>query len=192
MTTYISILRGINVGGAKKILMSDLKLLYEDLGFEKVTNYIQSGNVIFQAVDHITDKQAAEKIKQAIFQKYAFDVTILVRTADEMLTTRRINPFLENKEINTEKTYGRASLHVTFLAEMPQPEYLTSIKRFDCPPDQFVIIGKDIFIYCPNGYGKTRINNDFFESKLKVSASTRNWRTVCTLVEIATCKLFSS
>jgi uncharacterized protein (DUF1697 family) len=180
MTTYISILRGINVGGQKKILMSDLKLLYEDLGFENVTNYIQSGNVIFQAVDHITDKQAAEKIKQAILQKYAFDVTILVRTADEMLTTRRINPFMENKEINIEK------LHVTFLAEMPQSEYLTSIKKFDFSPDQFVIIGKDVYLYCPNGYGKTKINNDFFETKLKLSASTRNWRTVCTLVDIAT------
>lgn len=180
MTTYISILRGINVGGQKKILMKDLKELYEELGFEKVTNYIQSGNVIFRATDHITDIQAAEKIKQSIFQKYAFDVTILVRTAGEMLTTRRTNPFLENKEINIEK------LHVTFLAEAPQPEYLTSIKKFDFSPDQFVIIEKDVFLYCPNGYGKTKINNDLFETKLKVSASTRNWRTVCTLADIAT------
>jgi uncharacterized protein (DUF1697 family) len=179
MTTYISILRGINVGGSKKILMKDLKTLYEELGFEKVTNYIQSGNVIFQAEDHLTDIQAAEKIKQLIFEKYAFNVQVLIRTIEEMLKTQRINPFLENKAIDIEK------LHVTFLAEIPKPEYLESIKKYDYSPDQFGIVGKDVFVYCPNGYGRTKINNEFFESKLKVSASTRNWRTVCSLVEMA-------
>jgi len=182
MTTYISILRGINVGGAKKIMMGDLKMLYEELGFGNITTYIQSGNIIFQAMDHISDEQGATKIKQAIFQKYGFEVPVLVRTDEEMNAMQRINPFLDKKEIDLEK------LHVTFLAEMPQPEYLTSIEKFDFSPDQFDIIGKDVFLYCPNGYGKTKINNDFFESKLKVSASTRNWRTVCTLVDIATKK----
>jgi uncharacterized protein (DUF1697 family) len=185
MTTYISILRGFNVGGAKKILMSDLKAIYEGLGFSEVTTYIQSGNVIFQAADHISDEQASVTIKQTIFQKYGFDVPVLVRTIDEMIKTQRINPFLGNRAINVEKTQGRASLHVTFLAELPKQEYLESIKKYDYPPDQFVIVGKDVFIYCPNGYGKTKLNNEFFESKLKVSASTRNWRTVNTLVEIA-------
>lgn len=180
MITYISILRGINVGGQKKILMKDLKALYEELGFEEVTNYIQSGNVIFKAQDHMTDIQAAEMIMQSIFQKYGFKVQVLIRTIDEMINTQMINPFMENKEIDIKK------LHFTFLTDMPNPEYLESIKNFDYPPDQFVIVGKDVFVYCPNGYGKSKISNDFFENKLKVSATTRNWRTVNTLVEIAT------
>jgi uncharacterized protein (DUF1697 family) len=180
MTTYISILRGINVGGTKRILMSDLKALYEESGFKKVTNYIQSGNIIFQAVDHISDKQVAEKIKQAIFQSYRFEVPVLVRTVEEMKATQTINPFLEKEKVNLEK------LHVTFLAESPKQECLDVIMKFDYSPDQFVIVGRDVFVYCPNGYGKSKISNDLFESKLKVSATTRNWRTVCTLVDIAT------
>jgi len=184
MKTYISILRGINVGGARKILMSELKALYEGLGFSDVTTYIQSGNVIFQAKDKMSDEQAAVMIKRAIFHKYAFDVPILVRTADEMQTTQRINPFLANKSLNIEK------LHVTFLAEFPKEEYLASIKRFDYSPDQFVITGKDVFLHCPNGYGTTKLSNNFIENKLKVSATTRNWKTVNTLVEIAIRKIF--
>lgn len=180
MTTYISILRGINVSGAKKILMNDLKALYEGLKFSMVTTYIQSGNVIFQAADNISDEEATARIKQAIFQKYNFDVPVLVRTADEMKTTQRINPFLDNKNLNIEK------LHVTFLAELPKQEYLVSIKGFNYSPDQFVIIGKDVFLHCPNGYGTTKLSNSFFENNLKISATTRNWRTVNAMVEIAT------
>ena len=179
LTTYISMLRGINVGGARKILMKDLKALYEELGFQKVITYIQSGNVIFQAVDQMTDLQASEKIRKTIFQKYVFDVPCLVRTVDEMQRIIRINPLFGNKEVNIEK------LHVTFLEEVPQQGYLSSIKRFDYSPDQFVIIGKDVFVYCPNGYGRSKINNEFFESQFKVTASTRNWRTVNTLADIA-------
>jgi uncharacterized protein (DUF1697 family) len=179
MTTYISILRGINVGGARKILMKDLKAIYEGLGFSEVTTYIQSGNVIFRTANHMSDKQDSVMIKEAILQKYGFDVQVLVRTIDEMIKTQRINPFLENKAINVER------LHVTFLSGLPEEVYLESINKFDYPPDQFVVIGKDVFIYCPNGYGKTKLSNDFFENRLKVSASTRNWRTVNTLVDIA-------
>jgi len=180
MTTYISILRGINVGGQKKILMSDLKALYEGLGFKEVITYIQSGNVIFNVVDSISDGQAAEMIKQALYQKIRFEVPVLVRTSLEMQTTQRINPFIENKSLDIDK------MHVTFLGELPNEENLKHIKKYDYTPDLFHITGKDVFLYCPNGYGTTKLSNSFFESKLKVSATTRNWRTVNTLVEIAT------
>jgi uncharacterized protein (DUF1697 family) len=182
MTTYISILRGINVSGAKKIVMSDLKTLYEELGFKEVTSYIQSGNVIYQAEGIITGEQAAEMIKHAVFQKYQFDVPVLVRKLREMQTILRTNPFLEDKSLDIGK------LHVTFLSELPKEEYLASIKKYNYSPDLFFIAGKDVFLYCPNGYGTTKLSNSFFEDKLKVSASTRNWRTVNMLVEIASQK----
>jgi uncharacterized protein (DUF1697 family) len=180
MTTYISILRGINVGGAKKILMNDLKEIYEGLGFREVITYIQSGNVIFQSGDFISNELAAETIRNAIFKKYGYEVPVLMRTVEEMQNTLKNNPFPKNKNNNPEK------MHVTLLAELPEQQQLEKIRKYDYSPDRFEIIGKDVFLYCPNGYGTTKLSNSFFESRLKVSATTRNWKTVNALVEIAT------
>ena len=177
MTTYISILRGINVSGHKKILMSDLKSLYEEAGFKNVSTYIQSGNVIFQFPEEISNEQIEVKIRQAILQKYRFDVPVIVRTVNEMQKTCRNNPFLGKIEINIEK------LHVTFLAELPKQELLSAINKYDYTPDKFVIIWKDVILYCPNGYGETKLSNTFFENKLHVTATTRNWKTINKLAE---------
>jgi uncharacterized protein (DUF1697 family) len=185
MTTYVSILRGINVGGAKKILMSDLKHIYEELGFIKVTTYIQSGNVIFQAYNDYSDEKTAKAVEKALFEKYGYEVPVLVRTAEEMENTMKNNPFIRDRNLDPEK------MHVTFLAELIKKENLEIITKYDYSPERFEIIGKDVFLYCPNGYGKTKLNNSFFENKLKVSATTRNWRTVNTLGEIATGKPYS-
>jgi uncharacterized protein (DUF1697 family) len=177
MTAYISILRGINVSGHKKILMSDLKTLFENLGFISVSTYIQSGNVIFQSTEKLTPGQVAEKIGNAIFQKYQFEVPVIVRTFSEMKKTLSSNPFMGNTEINIEK------LHVTFLSAIPGQEYIPVLMKYDFPPDKFVVIGKDVFLYCPESYGDTKLSNAFFENKLKVSATTRNWKTVTKLME---------
>ncbi len=179
MTTYISILRGINVGGAKKILMSDLKKIYEGLGFKKVTTYIQSGNVIFQSENHINDEEAANMVEKALFRKYGFEVPVLMRTTEEIHNTLKNNPLLRDKNFDIDK------MHVTFLAEQPQKEYLEAIRKYNYSPERFEIVGKDVFLYCPNGYGTTKLSNSFFEYRLKVSATTRNWRTVNTLAGIA-------
>jgi len=177
MQTYISILRGINVSGQKKIQMTDLKALYEDLEFKNITTYIQSGNVIFKA-NKQRDKVLAKKIEDAIYAKYSFKVPVIIRSVEEMKNTIAINPFLK-KNINEEK------LHLTFLAETPDKAKVDSIKNLDYSPDKFIIIGKEIFLYCPNGYGITKLSNNFFENKLRVNATTRNWKTVNKLVEMA-------
>ncbi len=179
METFISILRGINVSGQKKILMTDLKALYESLKFKDVITYIQSRNVIFKTNSKSSDQDLAKKIEQAIHKKYNFHVPVIIRSVEEIENIISINPFLKNKDINTEK------LHVTFLEEAPQPTSLESIKDFDYPPDEFIIIGKEVFLHCPDSYGETKLSNKFFESKLKVSATTRNWKTINKLIEIA-------
>lgn len=179
MKTYISILRGINVSGQRKIVMTDLKALYESFQFKDVTTYIQSGNVIFKTRDDNSNNELAEKIERAIYEKYNFSVPVIIRSAEEMKHIISVNPFLQNKNINTEK------LHVTFLEKNPEEKNLESIKTFDFPPDQFIIIDKEVFLHCPENYGETKLSNKFFESKLKVSATTRNWKTVNKLYEIA-------
>ncbi|MGI8950739.1 MAG: DUF1697 domain-containing protein [Chitinophagaceae bacterium] len=179
MQTFISILRGINVSGQKKILMSDLKTLYESLKFKDIITYIQSGNVIFKADTKLFDEELAKKIEKLILKKYGFIVPVIIRRIEEMENIISINPFLKEKNINVEK------LHITLLAETPKRENSESLKNIDYSPDKFVIIGKEIFLYCPINYGETKLSNKFFENKLKVSATTRNWKTINKLVEIA-------
>jgi uncharacterized protein (DUF1697 family) len=178
MEIYISILRGINVSGQKKIQMTDLKKLYEDLKFKNVTTYIQSGNVIFKTNNQF-DEALAKKIEDAINVKYNFHVPVIIRTVEEMKNTIAINPLKKESNINEEK------LHVTFLERVPDKTKVESVEDLDYSPDKFIIIGEEVFLYCPNGYGNTKLNNNFFENKLKVSATTRNWRTVNKLAEIA-------
>lgn len=168
MPVLLSILRGINVSGQKKILMSDLKQLYEGLDFEKVKTFIQSGNVVFESKANTT---LAKKIEQKIKQKYEFDVPVVIRTLDEMEVIISHNPFLKTKGIELDK------LHVTYLSETPTAENIKKIKEINFEPDAFHITGKDIYIHCPNGYGRTKLTNTFFEKKLSVSATTRNWKT---------------
>jgi len=179
MQTFISILRGINVSGQKKILMSDLKTLYENLKFKDVKTYIQSGNVVFKSDSKIPDVQLAGKIEKAISAKYNFEVPVIIRTKDELEKIISQNPFAKEKNIDLKK------LHVTFLSETPEKEKATQIKEVDFSPDQFLIKGKEIYLHIPSSYGETKLSNKFFENKLKVSATTRNWNTVNKLFEMA-------
>jgi len=177
METYISILRGINVGN-KQVNMKELKALFEGLGFERVQTYIQSGNVIFQK-EKTSELDLVGQLEKAISSKFGFDVPVIVRDTKEWEKTVNNNPFLKEKDIKTDK------LHVTFLSEEPEKSNLDKANSYNYEPDRFIIIGKDVYVYCPNGYGITKINNAFFESKLKVSATTRNWKTVNELYKLS-------
>ncbi len=179
MQTFISILRGINVSGQKKILMADLKALYEKLKFTDVATYIQSGNVIFKTNEKLSDIEFAKKIEEAIHKKYDFEVPVIIRSEDEMKKIISQNPFVKEKNIDEKK------LHVTFLSEIPDKKNVESTVNMDFLPDRFIIIGKEIFLYVPNGYGETKISNNFFEKKLKVKATTRNWNTTNKLSQMA-------
>ena len=177
MGSYLSILRGINVSGQKMIKMTDLKSLYESLGFKNVITYIQSGNVVFESKNN---KNLASTIEQKIKEQFGFDVPVIIRTKDEMKVIVEQNPFLKDKKTELDK------MHVTYLADIPTEEAVTNAMSYDYAPDRFVIKGKEVYVYCPNGYGNTKINNTFFENKLKVKATTRNWNTTNKLFEILT------
>ncbi len=176
MARYISILRGINVGGRRKILMADLKVLYKELGFSNVTTYIQSGNVAFDSPKTESQKLSG-KIKEAIDKTYGFDVPVIIRTAEEIKQAIAINPFLKG-EADIE------GLFLAFLAEEPSKENLEKLKSIEFPEDKFEVIEKDVFIYCSGRFSDSKLTNNFFENKLKVAATTRNWKTVKKLHEI--------
>jgi len=179
METFISVLRGINVSGQKKILMADLKELYAALNFKNITTYIQSGNVVFKTDSKLSNQDLAKEIEKAIQQKYSFAVPVIIRRADELAQVVGANPFLSDSTIDTEK------LHVTFLAEIPQESNLEKLNTFNYPPDQFAVIGQEVYLHIPERYGNTKLSNSFFETKLKVSATTRNWKTVQQLNQMA-------
>lgn len=178
MQTYISMLRGINVSGQKMIKMDALRQMYELLNFSKVKTYIQSGNVVFESPDtNCLDIEQA--IAQQISQTFGFEVPVMVKTLNELKTVIANNPFTDDKHKDVTK------LHATFLSQQPQQYYLDKLNTTQYAPDEFVIITNTIYLSCPNGYGKTKLTNNFFETKLKLSATTRNWKTVNELANIA-------
>lgn len=179
METHISLLRGINVSGQKKIQMSALKALYEELEFKEVITYIQSGNVVFRIGKNASRQNLAAKIEEKINRKYGFFVPVIIRTPVEMKRILTINPFLGKKGIDT------AKLYVTFLLTSPKRADQKNIEKLDYSPDKYIILDKEVYLYCPHGYGKSKISNNFFENKLKMKATTRNWKTVKALVDLA-------
>ncbi len=178
MTTSISLLRGINAGGQKKIKMGDLVSLYEALGLKNVRTYVQSGNMLFDTAEG-SGQKLSRKIEEKIQQAFGFSVAVLIRTADELQRIAKTNPFLKKGKTDITK------LHVTLLSGEPNKAALKQLETIATGDDAFVIAGKEIYLYCPNGYGRTKLSNAFFEKKLKVAATTRNWNTVTALLDMA-------
>ncbi len=177
MTNYIAILRGINVSGKNIIKMAEFRELLSELDFENINTYIQSGNIVFTYKKENAGK-LEEIIKNKIKEHYNYDVPVLVREAAYFNSIINNNPFLKGREEDTK------FLHVTYLSEKPKIENIEKTNALDFPPDEFIINENKVFVFCPNGYGKTKINNTFFEKKLGVSATTRNWKTTLKLLEM--------
>ena len=178
METYISILRGINVSGHKMIKMEELRKVYETLKFKNVKTYIQSGNVVFKTTKAKTE-ELEKKIAKGISSAFGFEVPVLVIEANELKRIAGSNSFVIKRNEDITK------LHVTFLSTVPEKVKLDAMMPGNYANDEFVVSGKSIYLFCPGGYGNTKLSNNFFESKFKVTATTRNWKTVNELVKMA-------
>ena len=175
--TYIALLRGINVSGQKKILMTDLKDHMAELGWEGIQTYIQSGNIIFKTAKTDPEK-LAQKLKQKLHDKYGLDVPTLVLEPGELVHLINNNPFTQDPETAIER------LAVTFLFETPPTGLVKKILEPEQTNEHFIFDEKFIFLYYPDGFGKVVMGNNAFEKALKVEATTRNWRTVNKLYEM--------
>ena len=175
MVTYIALLRGINVSGHNMIKMDELKRVLGELDFTGIRTYIQSGNIVFGSNSDVPAVLAAG-IAGKIRERFGFEVPVVIRTLQELDTISKSNPFLRDGNLDAGK------MHVTFLPELPDPERTEKIMEYNFPPDEFAINGKEIYLYCPDGYGRTKLTPQFFESKLKISTTTRNWKTILTLL----------
>lgn len=164
-------LRGINVSGQKIIKMSDLQSLFEELKFKNIRTYIQSGNVIFEC-NKSNPNDLAKRIEEKIFQHYKFEVPAIIRHRNEITNILNNNPFITKRNEDIDKLY------VTFLSDEPKSEDINKLQTITHDSDEFEISGQEIFIFCPNGYGRTKLTNNLFENKLKLKATTRNWKTI--------------
>lgn len=177
MEKYLAMLRGINVSGQKLIKMEVLKKQAEGIGMQNVSTYIQSGNIIFET--EVTDKlRLSETISAMVLKEYGFQVSVVVKNRNDMEFAIQNNPFL------TEHPEAIDFLYVTFLSDNANPELVTKIDIKGLHPEAFAVNCDLVYIYCPKGYGRTKLNNNFFEHKLKVLGTTRNWKTVLKLSEL--------
>lgn len=176
MTKYIALLRGINVSGQKQIKMSELKTLFEEIRFQQVETYIQSGNVIFSSREK-ADTKIANTISSGIKNKFNFDVQVIVLRAENIEYVIKNNPFAKMKK-DTERFY------VTFLSGIPSSDNIKKLNSVEFSPEEYFIDGKYIYLFFPNGYGKSKLNNNLFENKLKVFGTTRNWKTIKAISEL--------
>jgi uncharacterized protein (DUF1697 family) len=176
MATYIAILRGINITGHKIIRMEALRTSFEALGFRQVKTYVQSGNVIFDASK---DAKLAAKIEKKILADFGFNVSVFVKTPKELARVIRDNPFPKVAGVD------HSRLYVTFLSAPAPATTESTLKGLATQPERFYIGHREIYLYCPIGYGKTKLSNTAIEKKLGVVATTRNWRSVNALLALA-------
>ena len=172
MIASAALLRGINVGGKNKVPMPQLKELFEGLGHADVVTYIQSGNVVFRAAS-----ADARAIEERIANVFGLDVAVVLRTGAELSAAVAGNPFL----VQGAET---KPLYVVFLAREPSAEAVAELDPDRSPGDRFSVNGREVYLDLPNGGGRTKLNLDYLERRLKVKGTARNWNTVLRLVEL--------
>jgi len=176
MKKYVSVLRGINVGGHRKILMADLRSLFSGLGFLNIETYIQSGNVLFDSNKNQSCSELANIIQEKIKTVYNYEVPVIVIKAESLTPIINNNPFADGVNIN--------QLFLTFLSEKPKADKVIEMNKLSFSPDKFEVKESLIYGYFHGKFHQTKISNQLFEKKLKVSATTRNWKTVLKISEL--------
>lgn len=174
---YASLLRGINVGGHNLIKMERLRQAYEALGFGDVKTYVQSGNVVFKAPATACEL-LAKKIENKVLQQFGIAACVIVKTRKEVNRVIKDNPLVKEKGIDTSK------LHVTFLAQPADQGALKLLDSIVTAPVLLRSSSQAIYLYCPDGYGGSKLTNNLLEKVLSCGATTRNWKTVNKLYEM--------
>lgn len=173
----IALLRGINVGGKNRLPMKELVALFVDAGCEDVRTYIQSGNVVFRAGES-AGGEISSVISASILDRFDYRIPVIVRTARALQEIAQGNPFVA---AGAEKD----KLHVMFLAEQPDSASVEALDPERSPGDEFAILGCEIYLHCPNGVARSKLTNSYFDSRLSTTSTSRNWRTVQKLLELA-------
>ncbi len=173
---YVALLRGINVGGKHSLPMKELTAMFAALKCSGVQTYIQSGNVVFGAPPAII-KSFPMLLSKKIEEGFGFAAPVILRTRDELAEVVRENPFLKRE-------LPQSTLYVYFLADLPSAAAVKSLEANRSAPDEFRVIGRHIYMYLPNGMGRSKLSNAYFDSRLSTICTARNWATVKKLLEM--------
>jgi uncharacterized protein (DUF1697 family) len=172
---HVALLRGVNVGGANKLAMSDLKAIFERAGCSRVETIIQSGNVVFAApaalLGDLANIAAAE-----IKRRFGVATPVILRSGAEMRAILAGNSFLR-------AGVDPGLLHVMCLADRPTKAQIAALDSSRSPPDEFVVREKDIYLHLPNGVARSKLTNAYFDKALRTIGTARNWRTMTKLCE---------
>jgi uncharacterized protein (DUF1697 family) len=174
--TWVALLRGVNLGARNKIAMPRLRELFEELGSDDVATYVQSGNVVFRSAAR--RDELAKTIGSEIRSRFGLEITVVLHTKSQLRAIVAGNTFAHDQQDPTK-------LHVTFLAEPPRRDRAAALRMKQFEPDEFRVTRQAVYLHCPQGYGRSKLSNAFFEQELGVAATTRNWRTVTALAELA-------
>jgi uncharacterized protein (DUF1697 family) len=176
MKTHLALLRGINVSGHNMMKMEALKAMLENLGFQNVRTYLQSGNVFVDSEEDAS--KIGFMIKQEIFKVFGHEVPVVMITKENLESCSVNNAFLKEKDADTKKLY------VAFVSTTLKKENINDLKISQFKPDEASIDENRIFIKYAVGAGKTRFDQKYIEKKLNVTATIRNWNTVTNLLKM--------
>jgi len=178
MPRYVALLRGINIGAKKRISMAGLKALVEGLDHSDVKTYVNSGNVAFSTATTRTDLDLSAEIEAALMAVHNLDVEVVVRSGEEMAAIVASNPFPDHED-------QPKNLHVSFLGEEPSPHLVEDLARIEKGEDDYRVVGKNVYLHYPNGISGAVFMLNGFDKALAVTSTSRNWRTVLRLAEMA-------
>jgi uncharacterized protein (DUF1697 family) len=174
--TYVALLRGINLGAKNQVSMKDLAEIFVAAGCGAVRTYIRSGNVIFSAAPALSARLPS-LISAKIAKRFGCKIPVVLRTAEQLAKIIRSNPFLK-------AGVAEEQLHVLFLADIPASRSVEALDPDRSPPDTFQVCGQQVYLRLPQGVARTKLTNQYFDSKLATTSTGRNWRTVKQLFEL--------
>ena len=173
---YAALLRGINVGGNKKIAMAELREVLTGLGYTDVTTYLQSGNAVFTAPKR-SAQALARVLEDTIADRFGMKVSVVIRTGEELADVLGRNPLPGAPE-------NPSRFFVAFLSGVPDPARTSEIEAQSFGEDRIWVSGSEAFLWCPAGAADTQLTNNLIEKRLGVTATSRNWNTVNKLVSL--------
>jgi uncharacterized protein (DUF1697 family) len=178
MPVLISMLRGINVGGHNKVNMTALRALFESLKFEDPRTYVQSGNIIFRSEEKISTT-LTKKIQNAIEREFGCRPEVILRTTDEVRKAIAATPFSSRRKLEPGK------ILVTFLDGEPGAEADVALLSLKSYPEELHLKGRELYIYFPNGAGRSKLPWSSVAKLLKTTGTARNWNSVTKMLAIA-------
>ena len=172
MNKFVALLRGINVGGHRKIKMADLKSSLQKTGFKNIQTYIQSGNIVFET-ELISEDIIGKKIEEIIMKDFGFEVPAIINSKTDFYQIYQQIPYERNE-----------SLYVVFLKDVPEPDNISHFNSVIFENEEFKYVNKAVYLKLKQPYHESKLDHSFIEKYLKVRATARNYKTIGKIVEL--------